>query len=355
MSGQRFYEFGPFRLDVGRRLLFREGEVVPLTPKVLHTLLVLVENRERVVGKEELMKAIWSDTFVEEGNLTQNISTLRRALGETPGDHAYIETVPKQGYRFVAIVTETAPPPPLKKRAVRAWSAAIAAAVLLTAALAWWLRHPEESPSVSLTVIPLTSYPGLELHPSFSPDGSQVAFTWDGERRDNLDIYVKLAGSERTLRMTSHPTRDYRPAWSPDGQWIAFLREVGGGNAVVAVVPAIGGQERRVAAVYPGPFGSYAHAPCLEWSPDGRWLLTADRAAPDQPSSLILISVATGEKRRLTSPPQQHLGDLTGAFSPDGRTLAFSRSPFRHHRRGVHHAAFGRSQCGRGPALLRCQ
>ena len=101
-ASSHFYEFGPFRLDPARRLLFRQDQVIPLTPKVLHTLLVLVENSGRVVSKDELMKAVWPDTFVEEGNLTQNISMLRKVLGENPGEHIYIETVPKQGYRFIA-------------------------------------------------------------------------------------------------------------------------------------------------------------------------------------------------------------------------------------------------------------
>ena len=79
---------------------------------MLHTLLVLVENSGRVVSKDELMKAVWPDTFVEEGNLTQNISVLRKVLGENPGEHIYIETVPKQGYRFIAAgLAETAETP----------------------------------------------------------------------------------------------------------------------------------------------------------------------------------------------------------------------------------------------------
>src|SRR6185369_9880918 len=80
----------------------REGEVVPLTPKVFDILLTLVENSGQVVSKEDLMKRVWPSTFVEEGNLTQNISLLRKALGETPGGVQFIETVPRRGYRFVA-------------------------------------------------------------------------------------------------------------------------------------------------------------------------------------------------------------------------------------------------------------
>src|SRR5437870_2661437 len=93
---RQLYEFGPFHLDPGERVLMRDGRVVPLSPKVFETLLVLVENSGRILGKDELMRALWPDTFVEESNLTQNISQIRRALG---GD--YIETIPRRGYRFV--------------------------------------------------------------------------------------------------------------------------------------------------------------------------------------------------------------------------------------------------------------
>ncbi|HEV2765143.1 MAG TPA: winged helix-turn-helix domain-containing protein [Pyrinomonadaceae bacterium] len=101
-----FYEFGPFRLDTVRSLLLRNGEPMSLSPKAFETLSVLVRNRGRVVRKDELIKQIWPDSYVEEGNLTQNIFVLRKALGEGPNDHRYIVTIPGQGYRFVAPVRE---------------------------------------------------------------------------------------------------------------------------------------------------------------------------------------------------------------------------------------------------------
>ncbi|HEU0178779.1 MAG TPA: winged helix-turn-helix domain-containing protein [Blastocatellia bacterium] len=101
---KQLYEFGPFRLDVDERLLMRDGRMAPLPPKVFDTLLVLVENSGRVVSKDELMQSLWPDTFVEESNLTQNISQLRRALSDGTAGAQYIETIPKRGYRFVANV-----------------------------------------------------------------------------------------------------------------------------------------------------------------------------------------------------------------------------------------------------------
>jgi DNA-binding winged helix-turn-helix (wHTH) protein/TolB-like protein/Tfp pilus assembly protein PilF len=102
----KFYEFGPFRLNITERLLQRDREIVPLTPKVFDTLLVMVENSGHVLEKNELMQTLWPDSFVEESSLTQNVSLLRRALGETNDGRQYIETLPKRGYRFVVDVRE---------------------------------------------------------------------------------------------------------------------------------------------------------------------------------------------------------------------------------------------------------
>ena len=104
------YQFGPFRLQVDRRRLLRDGEPVALAPKALETLLALVEQRDRVLTKDELLQRIWGDTVVEEGGLTRNISVLRKALGESPDDHRYIVTVPGRGYRFVADATVVGEP-----------------------------------------------------------------------------------------------------------------------------------------------------------------------------------------------------------------------------------------------------
>jgi pimeloyl-ACP methyl ester carboxylesterase len=105
--GRRFYLFDGFRVDAHERLLFKENREIPLTPKVFDTLLVLLENSGHVLTKKELMQQVWPDSFVEENNLAQNISILRKALGTgTEGEH-YIQTVPKRGYRFLADVRAT--------------------------------------------------------------------------------------------------------------------------------------------------------------------------------------------------------------------------------------------------------
>ena len=98
------YEFGEYRVDAGKLLLSRDGQPVPLTPKVFDTLLLLVKRSGEVLDKEALLRAVWPDTMVEENNLNQNISTLRRIFGESRGENRYIATVPGRGYRFMAEV-----------------------------------------------------------------------------------------------------------------------------------------------------------------------------------------------------------------------------------------------------------
>jgi len=115
------YEFGPFRIDARERELLRNGEVVPLTPKVFDVLLALVQNCGRILSKDEVMKIVWPETAVEEGNLARNISTLRNALGERPREHQFIETIPWRGYRFIAPVRKVhdrEPRPPIDSIAV---------------------------------------------------------------------------------------------------------------------------------------------------------------------------------------------------------------------------------------------
>ncbi|MGH9843766.1 MAG: winged helix-turn-helix domain-containing protein [Blastocatellia bacterium] len=108
------YSFGRFRLDANKGLLLAGDEVVTLTPKAFDTLLVLVENRKRVLGKEELMRLVWADQIVEENNLAQNIHVIRKSLGDGVAGARYIETIPKRGYRFVADVEVSNDPVPDK-------------------------------------------------------------------------------------------------------------------------------------------------------------------------------------------------------------------------------------------------
>ena len=133
-------------------------------------------------------------------------------------------------------------------------------------------RPPDRSPELIAT--PLTAYQGEEVVPSLSPDGSQVAFAWNGPRQDNYDIYVKLVGSGEPVRLTTNPARDDKPAYSPDGRRIAFLRFAAtNDSADLFVVPALGGAQRRVTTIVPS-YATPRFRPMsdLSWTPDGKWL-----------------------------------------------------------------------------------
>jgi len=183
--------------------------------------------------------------------------------------------------------------------------------------LFYFLRPAPEPRYAISRIMPFTSFPGRVFHPAFSPDGNQLAFVWDGDKGDNLDIYTKLIDAETPLRLTAHPSDDLGPVWSPDGRRVAFLRREGG-ELNIMLVPATGGAER--------PLATKAFDVSLSWSPDGRFLAFSDRGTRGEPSALFLLELETGKKTKLTSPPAAHFGDTGPTFSPDGRLLAFARS-----------------------------
>src|SRR6266496_5189976 len=374
-SVRHLYEFGPFRLDATERLLLRNEQHVPLTPKAFETLLVLVEHGGHVIDKDELMKKVWPNTFVEEVNLAKNVSSLRKILGGERSEH-YIETIPKRGYRFTAgvkevwedgvpVVTERdivslhntgdgqkatsaedqlngkgvsesaelfTPQSPVAKstRPQSLLTRLSLPMVFLTlgagAALGFWflLLRPTPQPSAPLLKIsPVTSLAGTEDQAAFSPDGKHIAFVWNGEKEDNSDIYVKPVGAERPLRLTTDAAPDTDPAWSPDGGHLAFLRQ-SVENGGVFLVPSLGGAERKLANVF--PYRPVVIGNTLSYSPDGKLLAVPDKNSQQQPFSIYSISTETGEKTKLTSPPAGSVGDLFPAFSTDQKTLAFVRS-----------------------------
>ncbi len=201
----------------------------------------------------------------------------------------------------------------------RVWAVTLLAAFALGVGTLWLMRSPAKTPEAALDPIPLTTYPGFQGSPSFSPDGNQVAFVWNGEKQDNFDVYAKMIGTNGPpLRLTTDPGLDHHPAWSPDGRFVAFLRALPSGKDALLVIPAIGGLERKIAEISRGGRPT--------WSPDGNWLAISEKDSDSERFALYLISADSGEKRRLTYPPKQFFGDSDPAFSADGRSLAFGRS-----------------------------
>lgn len=188
---RRFYEFGPFRLDAAVPLLLRGRAVVPLGPKAVEILLLLVERRGNPVTKDELLRAIWPETFVEESNLTYNVSVLRKALGEGPGSKVYIETIPKRGYRFVAAVTvqeelgqtgETPRAAPVARPWMRAVFFAIGGAALLSGLLYFAATTTNRGEIRSVAILPFLN---------LTPDSAEEYFS-DGLTEDLTTALSKM-------------------------------------------------------------------------------------------------------------------------------------------------------------------
>ena len=189
------YQFGPYRIDEGERLLYRGDELVVLPPKVAGTLLVLVQNAGRMVDKSDLMKAVWPDTFVEEGALTRNISLLRKALGDTGEEATFIETIPRRGYRFLAEVRAVeipqAPAPQTKAKPKRLAMALLLGGLAVSAAIAIYLTRTWRVP----VAVPITSSGKvLAVLPfrSIEKDSSQDYFA-DGMTQAVITTLARLA------------------------------------------------------------------------------------------------------------------------------------------------------------------
>ncbi|PYR94196.1 MAG: hypothetical protein DMF84_06510 [Acidobacteria bacterium] len=329
------YEFGPFRLDIGEKLLSRDGTTLPLEPTQLQVLTVLVRGAGHLVTRDDLTHAVWKETYVDEGSLTVTISILRRKLGDTPSQPRYIETVRKSGYRFVAPVTRqsrreggrelatSSVSKPLRwmplrwhrDRIRRLFSFAGMAALVAVVSGWYWSRSGVIRDSTPAPV-PLHPFGGIQDDPSFSPDGSQIAFAWRPPESDNDDIYVLRIGDLHATRLTSDPALDKSPAWSPDGRQIAFIRRKGSSGEILLISPT-GGPEHKVIETV---------GTLVAWSADSQTLAFIDRATGEDGHSIFLVPAAGGAKRQLTFPAaEKTYGDSSPAISPDGRTLAFVR------------------------------
>lgn len=214
-------------------------------------------------------------------------------------------------------------------RRTEIWVPALVILAIFVAAVVTVVRIGNRPPPMAFKPVPLTSSPGIEFQPAFSRDGELVAFAWDGQKQDNVDIYFKQITSGVTSRLTTDPALDISPAWSPDGRQIAFRRVLPQGTSQIVVKSYLGGPERKLAEwPYASAEQSWKSIPVARdicWSADGEWVIGTGRNSPGEAANLFAIAVKTGETRRLTRSSQRYVVDSGPALSPDGRMLAFSR------------------------------
>jgi Tol biopolymer transport system component/DNA-binding winged helix-turn-helix (wHTH) protein len=329
------YEFGDVRLDVAQ-LAARRGETaIPLEPKAFDVLVHLVEHRDRVVTKDELLDAVWTGTFVTPNVLTRAIAQIRKGLGDESQDARYIETIAKRGYRFIAPVTvigaagsatavpaPAAAPVPTGASAAPVWIrrrwtlAALLAgsSLVLVAALLAFSRAPAErdgaTPDPELPVKRVTNRRGYTATPALSPDGRSIVYSSDAS--GSLELYLtSLAPGSAEVPLTKDGGQNMQPAWSPDGQWIAFHSRRRGG---VWIIPSSGGVPQQVVE-----FGSDP-----AWSSDSSTIVfTSDAGGLAGQSSLWTIRRDGTDRRQLTKVGTPGGGHRAPAWSHDGRIVAF--------------------------------
>src|SRR5262245_32236236 len=304
------YEFGHYRLDAAERLLWQDGAVVPLQPKVFDLLLVLVERHGRLLEKDELMKAVWPDTIVEEVNLANNISILRKVFGDGGNGQQFIETAPKRGYRFVANVKNLEVVCPAPIAAELPGSQSLTEKAWLTPASGEMANRRAAAPieaqtgrmkgrkrgaimalAILVTTGVILAYFGLR-----TPRPLKVT-RFDQITRDGLGKGGQAAGYLQSALVT-------------DGSRLYFSEPVNG-HRVITQVSSAGGETVEI----PAPF---RNSNVLDISPSRSELIVAVHAGDEFEASLWLIPILGGAPRRL--------GDLIGhgaAWAPDGKRIVY--------------------------------
>ncbi len=359
--GSGVVRFGNFEANLNSEELRRNGVLIHLPAQPFRILALLVEHQGEIVTRERLRLALWAtDTYVDfDRCLNTAMNRLRESLRDSAEHPRYVQTVPKQGYRFLAPVEflnttlsdaatsgevegtspgeEDAPTVlPPKGRWRRLVIAAALAAVLLILAFLLWLQAPppREAGSGLPLVTALTDFPGSEITPSYSPDASAVVYSWNGRGRSDHDIYVQKSGAAAPLRLTDSPAEDYAPSFSPDGRRVAFYRR-SGDMAGIYLSASDGTSVSRVGGLRVGPpappsgdhpIDSSSTLAALSWSPDGKYLAYVDKNSPEESYSIFLRSMDSRQEERLTWPEPGSLGDGFPVLSPEGRMLAFVRN-----------------------------
>jgi len=255
----------------------------------------------------------------------------RRSLVVHQGKSAAVPDSPPEPDSETAAgpLPATAPRPPSRRLAWYGLTALTALTVIAMAGIYAVNRFsvPRPPPAGHLVPRHLTTDSGIERFPALSPDGRQVVYTWDGDD-GQVDLYLRLVDVEEHIRLTDDAAIEENPAWSPDGLSLAFLRRAGPARRELRVVPALGGRDRRV-TVFSVPAkldAARSISAGIDWSPDGRWIAYTPQGDDPESMRLSVIDVETGRQIDLTD-PAEGVSDLSPCFSPDGRLLAWARSP----------------------------
>jgi Tol biopolymer transport system component/DNA-binding winged helix-turn-helix (wHTH) protein len=344
----RGYAFGPFLVDPVRRLLWHDHRVVTLTGKTFDLLLILVRHRDRIVSKDELLRQIWHDVPIQENNLVRQMSNLRRALEQRPDQHDYVVTISGRGYRFVGPVIELAglpadlplsatdprvdalPGAPAARTADagvtsdgpsrevpgnRRWSAVAALAAVTVLGMTAYLAWPRRPAEPNRTLRQFTYDAGLQLDPTWAPDGRRVAYASD--REGNSDIWIQSTADPTPIQLTKSSAADWQPHWSPDGKTIVFRSERDGGGLYVISVD--GGEERRLS--------SFGFRP--EWSPDGSRVLFTDTTVQGLRQTIHVIGRDGGQPERVRADLTDRARVTNAGWLPDGRLSLLFRDRSR--------------------------
>jgi Tol biopolymer transport system component/DNA-binding winged helix-turn-helix (wHTH) protein len=350
------YQFDQFEVDDREFRLSEDGTPVQVEPKVLRLLVYLIENRNRLVRKQELLDQVWPDAMVTENALTRAVGLLRKALSENSQVPRYIETVPTAGYRFIAnvsVVTATdlshepgwvepgriaetgseagVPAPVAAKRrsAERMWQlTAGVAAVLLLASAAWIAIHLRNEPAPPAMVqfqIPAPDKLNFYSNqlPAVSPDGQRIAFAASSNPFNiNFRLFVRPLNAATATEILIPGSSAGFPFWSPDSQQIAFTS-----NGILQRVDLSGAPPVTICSDCNAALGG-------TWNRDGVILITSVTT-----KTLIRISVAGGEAKPLRPRATGESGQIWPEFLPDGRHYLYLSTGKAPYQQGIYAAS----------------
>lgn len=342
LQSKQFYDFANFRLDISEKILLREGKPVPLTPKVFDTLCVLVENAGRLLEKDEMMRKIWCDRFVEEGNLAFNIKVIRKALGDSATQPRFIKTVQRRGYRFIAEVKpisvsenstkkfihsefqETLVKEQKKNRAFPFLLFPLAAILLIcVTGFGWWFVSGKYFSSTAQVLhesfsSEKISTDGKVSLAALSPDGRQIVYV-KGRNSEPQSIWLRQIETGNNIEIIPPSENVYGGLiFSPDGKFIYFARRPHFAESQLDIyrVPSSGGIPQKIIKQTQGWMSVSAD--------ETRISFVRCENRNDEYCSLWIADAADGaNERKITARPRP-IRIADNKFSPDGKRIGFA-------------------------------